>query len=113
MKTQNTKPLECAHGDTCLPDYWGGHHLPHIAVPVWHGMTMVSLKRSLLSELNGGAIAGSVRPDDFPDSWYRRARAAVRRLKPGRKGARRLFLDLEPDDGDGESVMAFFVFVEL
>lgn len=22
--------LECSHVDTCLPDYWSGHHLPHV-----------------------------------------------------------------------------------
>ena len=111
MKTQTTKPLDCAHADTCLPDYWGGHHLPHIAVPVWHGMTLAELKRSLLSEINEGAIAGSF--DSLPDRWYMRARAAIQRIKPARKGARRLFLDLEPcADEDWCDVMAFFVFTE-
>jgi len=23
--------LICALADVCLPDYWGGHHLPHVA----------------------------------------------------------------------------------
>lgn len=34
------KKLECCHADTCLPDYWSGHHLPHVQIAVWRGMTL-------------------------------------------------------------------------
>lgn len=111
-------PLECVHADTCLPDYWAGHHLPHISVPVWHGMTLRQLKDALTHELRAGAIAGSA---DWQvtesGAFYRRAIAAVRRIRPAKKGVRRLFLDLEdpadPEAWDSESVYAYFVFRNL
>lgn len=108
------KKLECVHADTCLPDYWSGHHLPHVQIAVWRGMSLTDIKRELLSELLQGAVAGAVY-DDSDDTWHKRARAAVNRIKPNTKGQRRFFLDLEdtPDDDDCcESVYAFFVFIE-
>ena len=51
--------LEVIHVDTCLPDYWGGHHKAHICVPVWNGITFDQLKRSLHSEIAQGAVYGS------------------------------------------------------
>ena len=119
--------LECAHADTCLADYLSGHHLPHVQIAVWNGMTMRQLKQAIRDELRQGAVMGStdearllsadmVAPEEEKraDRLTRAAYAAVNRLKPAKKGARRLFKDLEktPDDYDGESVYAFFVFVE-
>ena len=118
--------LECAHADTCLPDYWSGHHLPHVQIAVWRGMTMRQVKQAIRDELRQGAVAGStdaarllsadmVAPGEEKraDQVTRAAYAAINRLKPAKKGARRLFTDLEktPDEFDGESVCAFFVFV--
>jgi hypothetical protein len=118
--------LECAHADTCLPDYWSGHHLPHVQIAVWRGMTMRQVKQAIRDELRQGAVAGStdaarllsadmVAPEEEKraDQVTRAAYAAINRLKPAKKGARRLFTDLEetPDEFDGESVYAFFIFV--
>ena len=118
--------LECAHVDTCLSDYWSGHHLPHVQIAVWRGMSMRQVKQAIRDELRQGAVAGStgdarllsadmVAPEEEKraDQLTRAAYAAVNRLKPAKKGARRLFTDLEetPDEFDGESVYAFFVFV--
>lgn len=116
--------LECVHVDTCLPDYWSGHHLPHVQIPVWRGMTMRDIKRSIRSELSQGVIAGADASfladwrDDYDDQradkWYKRAYAAVNRLKPAKPGTRRFFLDLEETSDDcADCVYAFFVFVEL
>lgn len=118
MKTATVQPLECCHADTCLPDYWSGHHLPHVAIPVWPGMSLADIRRELLSELNQGAVSGSDMPREYEESdlfWLvvRRMRAAVRRMKPARKGQRRFFLDLEPQTEDDETVYAFFVFRPL
>ncbi len=117
MKTTTVQPLECCHADTCLSDYWSGHHLPHVQIPVWNGMTLAEIKAAILAELAQDAIAGSEAPtydDPTADAWHRRARAAVRRMKPARKGKRRFFLDLEPlDQDDTETVFAFFVFRPL
>lgn len=110
--------LECVHADTCLPDYWGGHHLPHVQIPVMPGMSLREVRDALHSELNEGAVMGSdpiVRDDSGPegDKWYRRAHAAVNRIRPATKGYRGgHFNDVEVGDDDSETVYAFFVFVE-
>ena len=113
--------LDCSHADTCLPDYWGGHHLPHVQIPVYHGMKLSDIKRELHSELNQGAVAGSdpITQDDSGDEgdkWFKRAHAAVNRITPNVKNQRRFFLDLDKvtdDDDDGDfSVYAFFVFIK-
>lgn len=121
-----TMKLECVHADTCLSDYWPGHHLPHVQIAVWRGMTMRQVKQAIRDELRQGAVAGTtdaarllsadmVAPEEEKraDRMTRAAYAAINRLKPAKKGARRLFTGLEetPDEFDGESVYAFFVFV--
>lgn len=116
--------LNCQHADTCLPDYWGGHHRAHVQIPVYRGMSPKAVRDAIASELRQGAVAGSdrladllsadmVAPEDekLADAVTRAAYAAIRRdVRPAKKGARRLFLDLEPETEDGESVCAFFVF---
>lgn len=116
--------IEICHADTCLADYWSGHNLPHLQIPVHRGMTLREVKETIRDELRQGAVMGSgddarllsadmVRPEEEKraDRLTRAAYAAVNRLSPAKKGARRLFLELEetPDDYDGESVYAFFV----
>jgi len=110
--------LVCAHADTCLSDFWGGHHLPHIQVAVHRGMHLSELKRELHSALNEGAVAGNdpVTRDDSGeegDRWFKKAHAAVNRITPAQKKKRRLFEDLEevdPEDDSAPMVYAFFVF---
>ena len=124
--TKTTAPvLEVIHADTCLPDYWSGHHLPHVQIPAWRGMTLAEIKRGILAELNECIHGADATPlhdwaDDYDEayaeSWHRRARAAVCRMKPNKKGQRRFFLDLEEtsqDDYDAPDVYAFFVFRPL
>ena len=121
------RKLECAHADTCLPDYWRGHHRAHVAVPVYRGMHLAEVKRAILSELRQGAVMGSDRLAWLLSSdWVgpgnagaaeiatKRAVAAVNRMRPAVPRARRLFNDLEatPADDDGPEVYAYFVFVE-
>ena len=106
--------LECLHADTCLPDYWGGHHLAHVQVPVWNGMSLAELKKALMSELNEGAIAGAGYPGDHDEQWYAAARFAVRAIEAKTPAAaENLFPLLIPqgdDDDDVPTVYAFFVF---
>ena len=118
--------LEIVHVDTCLPDYWRGHHKAHMSIPVYRGMTLKEIKRDLLSELVQGAIMGSdsiaealsscstCTPEE-QERIYRKAKAAINRIKPAKKGKRKFFLDLEEvDEDDGlDSVYAYFVFVEI
>ena len=116
MKMSSVPPLECCHADTCLPDYWGGHHLPHVSIPVHRGMSMSDIKRALHFELSSGAVAGSnpiTRYDsgEAGDVWYKRAHAAVDKIKPATKGQKRFFLDLGEQEEDADySVYAYFVF---
>lgn len=119
--------LECIHADTCLSDYWGGHHLPHVQVPVYRGITPKALRKAIHEELRMGYVMGAdddarllsadiVRPGEEKraDALTRAAYAAINRdVRPAKKGTRRLFLDLEPTTDDGaESVYAYFVFRE-
>jgi hypothetical protein len=120
--------FECAHADTCLPDYWSGHHLPHVQIPVWRGMTLGQVKREIRSELSQGAVMGSsdnarmlyadmVREDEVKQAHrvIRAAYAAVNRMRLADSHKRKLFMDLEEstDDDCSDSVYAFFVFVEI
>ena len=118
--------LDCVHVDTCLPDYWSGHHLPHVQIAVWPGMTLAEIKRSIRSELSQGAVAGSsenarllsadrVDPGEEKQAGRvtRAAYAAVNRIKPAKKGQRRFFTDIEETEEYGaDTVYAFFVFID-
>lgn len=109
--------LECYHADTCLPDYWSGHHLPHVQIPVHKGMKLEEIKEALLSELNQGAIAGSANPELIEsETWYHAAVNAVQAITPNDPDQVEFFMYLE-DDPEGEwydnSVYAFFVFCEV
>lgn len=116
--------VECLHVDTCLSGYWGGHHLPHVQIAVWRGMTIGDVRRGILYELNQGCIMGSteearllqadvVQPEeaDLAEFLFEKVCKSVEKLR-GNK--RRLFTDLEEsDDEDSESVYAYFVFTGL
>jgi hypothetical protein len=106
------KKLNCLHVDTCLPCYWGGHHLPHVQVPVSRNTTVGEVRAEIISELNQGAACGA-EYDIEDDAWHKAAIAAVRRdVKMRKKGARHPFRDLEDEGDDCESVYAFFVFTD-
>lgn len=115
-------PFECCHADTCLPDYWGGgHHLPHVQIPIVPGMSLRDIKAAIRSEVAQGAIAGTnddsvlLACDWIPDrlvpqsqAVLRGVYASIKRLSPAIKGQRKFFTDLEiSEDND---VYAYFVF---
>lgn len=116
--------LICSHADTCLSSYWGGHHLPHIQVPVRRGMSFGELKADLVSELNNGCLMGSDVGDDCWSSgedgqkWYAAAEAAINDMELKNPATKKvedqpLFMDLEEQEDDQEeSVYAFFLFIE-
>ena len=116
--------FDCAHADTCLPDYWGGHHLAHIQIYVVPGMSLSDIKKALRSELSQGAVCGSndaaralswdvVEDEKYADKVTKAAYAAVARIKPVKKGQRKFFTNVEQcEDGDS-SVYAYFVFREI
>jgi len=109
--------LSIKHCATCLPDYFGGHRLAWICVPVHNKMTFKELKLSLHNELNMGAIGGNeplTREDSGidGDKWLKAATAAVNRdIKPAIKGSRFPFSNIEPSEDDYcDQVQAYFVF---
>lgn len=104
--------------DVCLPDYWRGHHLPHVAVPVNRGTTFADLRAEILDELRMGAVAGAdATPEDTyeNDEWYDAAvRAVERDVQPRDPSVEYPFRDLDSSENEdeeyAESVYAYFVF---
>jgi hypothetical protein len=118
--------VQIAHADTCLSDFWTGDSRPHLQIPVYRGMTPKAVREALRDEIRQGAVAGNdddarcLADDWIPERLRERADALIRKVyaainrdvKPAKKGARRLFLDLEPETDDCcESVYAFFVII--
>ena len=108
--------LICSLADVCLPDYWGGHHLPHVSVPVSRDTTFADLRTAIIDELRAGAVAGAdaTLEDTYEnDEWYYAAIGAVMRdVQPRDPGAEYPFRDLDSsDDEDAELVHAYFVFI--
>jgi len=98
-----------SHVDTCLPDYWGGHHLPVLQIPVRPGMSLSDIKSALRSELNQGAIGGSAHWEVTESPlFYFLARQAIDELE-GLAANDRYFTDIEEPRDDSDSVCAFFV----
>lgn len=119
VKSALVPQLECVHADTCLPGYWGGHHLAWVCIPIYKALSLAEIKSAIHSELNQGAIGGSdkrTRDDsgEIGDTWFYRAHAAVNRIKPSKKGQILFFADVETpnDDECEECVYAYFVFRE-
>jgi len=117
--------LECAHAETCLPDYWRGHHLPHVSIPVNRKTTVGQVRAAIMDELRQGAVMGSdlearllsadmVRPGEeaAADALTKAAYAAVRRIRLINPRARLAFphLPAEADDDNESTVHAYFVF---
>lgn len=114
--------LECIHADTCLSDYWSGHHLPHVQIIVWHGMTLREIKSELKTEILFGYVNGNcdaarllnfddieTREQNLANKLQKACIAAINKIKPTEKGKRKYFTDLEKDD-HSETVYAYFVF---
>jgi len=118
MTTNERIKLNCFHVDTCLPDYFGGHHKAHIQVPVYPHMTLGELRKALHNELNQGAVGGSdtrTRDDNgvIGDKWYKAAHAAINRdVRQSGPGRKRPFSDIEDGD-DCATVYAYFIFDDV
>ena len=108
--------LTCVFVDVCLPDYWGGHQLPYVAVPVNRHTTFADLRAAIINELRAGAVAGADATPEATyenDEWYDAACEAVYRdVQPRDPSVQYPFPDLDAsDDEDSESVYAYFVFI--
>lgn len=111
-----TMKLTCALADICLPDYWGGHHLPHVCVPVSRDTTFADLREAIIGELWAGAVAGADATPETTyecDAWYHAACEAVERdVQPRDPGVEYPFRHLDSsEDEDSVPVYAYFVFI--
>lgn len=112
--------VECLHVDTCLPDYWGGHHLPHVSFPVWPNMTLEEIKTQLKTEIALDAIAGNIPASMAYDShlWMisdearREFYRAIEALEGynGKTEGFFSYLEEQYEDVSEPMVSAFFVF---
>ena len=105
--------FELSHYDTCLPDYFQGHHLPYLQIPIQKGMTLLEIKESLKNELDFGAIGGSLDYDILESELFHYlADQAIENLTPDDKKQNTFFNDLDDYDDDCEfTVYAFFILV--
>ena len=97
--------------DVCLPDYFGGHHLPVLQYPVDGATTRKQLCDGLLSELNIGVIDYQVEQNDLDYDAIRQAIKDCIYFKPECQDNDILFPNLEiwPEDDEMASCYAFFV----
>ena len=118
--------MTCSHAGTCLSDYWSGHHLPHVMIPVTRRkMSLAEIRRAIRSEIVQGAVMGNgddarllsadmARPEEEKraDALTAAAYAAINRdVKGARKGQRYVDTGVEmTDDEHVETVWLFFVF---
>ena len=97
--------------DACLPDYFGGHHLPVLQTPVDGATTRKQLCDGLLSELNMGVIDYEIDENNLNHNSIRQAIKDCLFFKPECQDNDILFpeLDIWSGEDDTESCYAFFV----
>lgn len=109
--------VSIVHVDTCLPDYWSGHHRPHVQIPCTRQpMSFAEIRDLIRSEIVQGAVAGSdddaallsrdfVRDEKRADMLVKKVYAAINRDIRGAKSGPRFV------GGGGDGVYMFFVIV--
>ena len=117
--------MTCSHVDTCLSDYWAGHHLPHVMIPITRRkMSLAEIRRAIRSEIAQGAVMGNgddarllsadmVRPGEEKraDALTAAAYAAINRdVKGARKGQRYADTGVTEFGEDADTAYMFFVF---
>ena len=96
--------------DACLPDYFRGHHLPVLQVPVGGATTRQQIADRLHSELNMGVIDYQLDKSDIDYADVHKAIDECVFFDDLRKPDDIVFPDLDIYSCD-ESVYAFFVVV--
>lgn len=109
--------VSIVHADTCLSDYWPGHHRPHVQIPCTRPrMSLAEVRQLIRSEIAQGAVAGNdddtallswdfVRDEKRADILTRKVYAAINRDIRGAKKGQRFV------DGGDDGVYMFFVIV--
>ena len=107
-----TKNIIISFYDVCLPDGFGGHHLPVLQCPVDGATTRKQLCDGLLSELNMGVIDYEIDENNLSHDSIRKAIKDCLFFKPECTDEDILFPDLEiwaEEEDEIESCYAFFV----
>lgn len=99
--------------DACLPDYFGGHHLPVLSVPVDGCTFRKDIYDDLVNELNSGVIDSQL-DTDYPGIDYCQIRAAIKDCLFFNDNALEddtIFPDLPvwQENDNSDSVYAYFV----
>ena len=100
-----------SHLDTCLPDYFNGHHKTVLQVPVWQEMTKDELTEQIISEYNM-CYDHFVEYGDWPDLTDEQLRDMCDELiltDSPFKDTDIPTLDDQSDDEFNDSVYSFFV----
>lgn len=109
--------IKIALVDVCLPDYFGGHHLPVLQVPVDGATTRRQIANMLHSELNIGVINYQLDESNIDHEDVRKAIDECLFFDDQRKPDDVIFPDLDVysedsfDESVYDSVYAFFVVV--
>ncbi len=88
--------LIISHYDTCLPDYFSGHHLPYIQIPAYK-MTLESLKQALKQE--AGEYIVNLNDEDISDELYTAILSAIDNIAL-LDGVTTVFDNIDSDDVD-------------
>ena len=106
-----SKNITVSFYDICLPDYFGGHHLPVLQCPVDGATTRKDLCDGLLSELNTGVIDYEIDENSLNCESIRQAIKDCLFFKPECTDEDILFPDLEiwAEEDDIEPCYAYFV----
>ncbi len=87
--------LTISHYDTCLPDYFSGHHLPYIQIPAYK-MTLETLKQDLKHE--AGEFICNL-GDDISEELYNAILSAIDDITL-LDGVTTVFDNIDSDDDD-------------
>lgn len=72
--------LRVGLADLCIADFWGGHHLPHVQIPVHKHTTAAEVREMLTHEVAMDAVARLPEGRGESPEWYAAANKAIAEL---------------------------------
>lgn len=73
--------LRVGLADLCIADFWGGHHLPHVQIPVHKHTTAAEVREMLTYEVAMDAVARLPEGRGETPEWYAAANKAIAELE--------------------------------
>lgn len=73
--------LRVGLADLCVADFWGGHHLPHVQIPVHKHTTADEVRAMLTHEVAMDAVARLPEGRGESPEWYAAANKAIAELE--------------------------------